>query len=91
MLEDFGVVQTKPVTMYIDNQSAIKLVKNGESRNRAKHIDVKYHFVTNLVKKRIVEIQYYPTDEMMTKPMEAVKLKKHREGCQLVEIKRSIN
>lgn len=63
-----------------DNQSAIKLVKNGESRNKTKHVDVKYHSVTNLVKKNIIEIQYCPTNEMiadmMTKPLVAVKLKK---------------
>lgn len=81
--------------MYEDNQSAIKLVKNGKSRNRTKYIDVKYHFVTDLVKRKIIEIQYCPTDEMiadmMTKPLESVKLKKHREGCQLVKFGSSIN
>jgi hypothetical protein len=81
--------------MYEDNQSAIKLVKTGESRNRTKHVDVKYHFATDLVKKKIIIIQYCPTDEMiadiLTKPLGTVKLKKHREGCQLVEFKRSIN
>jgi hypothetical protein len=71
------------------------LIKTGESRNKTKHIDVKYHFVTDLEKKKIIEIRYCPTAEMiadmMTKPLGAVKLKKHREACQLMDLKRNIN
>jgi transposase InsO family protein len=80
LLEDFHIEQTKPIRIYEDNQSAIKLIKTGESRNKTKHIDVKYHFVTDLEKKKIIEIRYCPTAEMiadmMTKPLGAVKLKK---------------
>lgn len=87
MLKDFGIEQTKPTIMYEDNQSAIKLVKNGESKNKTKYVDVKYHFVTDLIKKNIVEIQYCPTEDMVadmiTKPLGAVKLRTHREGCNL--------
>lgn len=35
----------KPTVLYIDNQSAIKLVKNSEFHNRSKHIEVRYHFI----------------------------------------------
>jgi transposase InsO family protein len=95
LLEDFHIEQTKPIRIYEDNQSAIKLIKTGESRNKTKHIDVKYHFVTDLEKKKIIEIRYCPTTEMiadmMTKPLGAVKLKKHREACQLMDLKRNIN
>jgi hypothetical protein len=95
LFEDFHIEQTKPIRIYEDNQSAIKLIKTGESRNKTKHIDVKYHFVTDLKKKKIIEIRYCPTAEMiakmMTKSLGAVKLKKHRETCQLVDLKRSIS
>ncbi|KAL0125010.1 hypothetical protein PUN28_004265 [Cardiocondyla obscurior] len=30
--------------MFENNQSTIKLIKNGECRNKTKHINVKYHF-----------------------------------------------
>lgn len=33
------------VVLFIDNQSAIKLIKNPEFHNRSKHIDVRYKFV----------------------------------------------
>lgn len=88
LLKDFNVELTGPISMYEDNQSAIKMVKNGESRNKTKHVDVKYHFVTDLTRKGIMEIHYCPTDEMiadmMTKPLGATKLKKYREACNLI-------
>lgn len=57
LLGDLGVAPTGPIRMYEDNQSAIMLVQTGESRNRTKHVDIKYHFVTDLIKKKIVDLQ----------------------------------
>lgn len=36
--------ETVNVRLKVDNQSAIKLIKNGVINRRSKHIDVKYHF-----------------------------------------------
>ena len=40
------VIQVK---LNIDNQSAIKLFKSGQMNKRSKHIDVRYHFVTEQI------------------------------------------
>lgn len=75
--------------VYEDNQSTIKLVKNKEFRNRTEHIDTKYHFVSDLLEKKVIDLQYYPTEEMiadmLTKLLQQVKLKKYRAGCQLID------
>ena len=31
--------------LYIDNQSAIKIIKNSEYHKRTKHIEVRFHFI----------------------------------------------
>lgn len=31
--------------MYVDNQSAVKLIKSGVFNKRLKHIDLRYHFI----------------------------------------------
>ena len=33
------------ITLYIDNQSTIRIAKNPEFHNRTKHIDTGYHYI----------------------------------------------
>lgn len=91
LLEDFHEKQPGATRVYEDNQSTIKLIKSKEFRNRTKHIDIKYHFVSDLVEKKVIDLQYCPTEDMIgdmfTKPLQQIKLKKHREGCQLINQK----
>lgn len=65
------------VNLNIDNQSAMKLCKNGIFNKRSKHIDVRYHFLSENVKQGKVNLFYIPTNEnvadMFTKPLAHVK------------------
>lgn len=63
-------------TLYQDNQAAILLEQNGKasSTKRTKHINIRYFFITDVVKDRKeVDIEYLPTDQMIgdyyTKPL----------------------
>ena len=49
--------------MYGDNQSAIAVSKNGVKGERTKHVDVKYHFVTETVEAGDVLLKWVPTAE----------------------------
>lgn len=53
------------IVIYNDNQSAQKLVYNPIFHNRTKHIEVKYHFIREIVDKKIIEVEYMPTEEML--------------------------
>lgn len=57
----------------VDNQSAISLIKNGIVNRRSKHIDVRFHFVHEKVKQKIIEIEYCQTEkqiaDLFTKPL----------------------
>lgn len=44
-LSDIGYLSRKTTTVFVDNQSAIKLVKNPEFHKRTKHIDIRYHYI----------------------------------------------
>jgi len=48
-----------------DNQSAICMAKNSQCHGRAKHIDIKYHFIREHVKTGLVELKYCPTEDMI--------------------------
>lgn len=63
----------KCVTVFCDNSSSIKLSKNPVFHGRTKHINVKFHFIRDLIKKGEVELIYCGTKEqladILTKPL----------------------
>jgi hypothetical protein len=67
-----------------DNQSSMKLEANGKasSGKRTRHFNIKYFYITDLIERKEVKIQYCPTDLMvadfMTKPLTGTKFKKLR-------------
>lgn len=57
--------ETDKITIYNDNQSAIKLVKNNVYHSRSKHIDIQYHFVREVYEQGVINICYIPSEKMM--------------------------
>ncbi|CAK1579746.1 unnamed protein product [Parnassius mnemosyne] len=55
----------KCVTMFIDNQSAIKLINNPIYHKRTKHIDVKYYFIREKVELGMIKINYVPSKDQL--------------------------
>ena len=47
-----------------DSQSAQKLVANYACNRKSKHIDIRYHFIKDVVKDKIVNLEYLPTTAM---------------------------
>ena len=76
LLDDLGVGQ-KQVTMFCDSQSAIHLAKNQVYHARTKHIDVRYHFVPEIIEEGGVLVQKIKTDDnladMLTKVVTTIK------------------
>ena len=65
-----------------DNQGALALVKNPYLHERSKHIDVCYHYIRDLAKKKKLEIKYVYTTEMptdrLTKPLARITFERFR-------------
>ena len=53
------------MTIYEDNKAAISMSKTLQFRGRAKHLDIKCHFVRDQVDKGAVNIVYCPTSNML--------------------------
>ena len=53
-----------PTDLFSDNQSAIALSHNPVSHARAKHIDIRHHFVREAIQDKVIWVQYIPTTEM---------------------------
>ena len=77
LLGELGVQQMH-IKVHCDSQSAIHLAKNQVYHARTKHIDVRYHFVREVLEEGGVEIQKIHTTEnpadMLTKTVPVVKL-----------------
>jgi hypothetical protein len=65
--------QCKSTVVYYDNVSAIKLSKNPVLHGRSKHIDIRFHFLRDLIREGIVELVQCSTHEqiadILTKPL----------------------
>lgn len=82
--------QKDPITVWEDNQSCIKMVESDRIERRSKHIDTKHAFTKDLRLQGIIDLRYLPTEDMeadlMTKPLERIKLEKHRKAIGVLGI-----
>jgi len=62
------ILTSKPesMTLYCDNQAALKLTQDNNYHTCTKHIDIRYHFIWNVVEWGLIDLQYCPTDDMTT-------------------------
>ncbi|GJR83747.1 hypothetical protein Tco_0154532 [Tanacetum coccineum] len=65
--------QFNKIPLYYDNKSAIALSCNNVQHSRAKHIDVRYHFIEEQVENGVVELYFVRTEyqlaDIFTKPL----------------------
>jgi len=61
LMKELGLHTQTGSTVHGDNQSAIAVAKNGVKGERTKHVDVKYHFVTEAVEHGDVQLQWVST------------------------------
>ena len=73
ILGELNLVKEDPISIYVDNKSAISLAKNPVSHSQSKHINIKYHFLREQVNDKIVEFVHCKTEEnladIFTKPL----------------------
>ena len=65
LLESMNFKQKDATTLFEDNQGSIALAKNPKDHSRAKHIDIKYHFVRQAVEEKSIQLVYCPTENML--------------------------
>ncbi|GJR96947.1 reverse transcriptase domain-containing protein [Tanacetum coccineum] len=67
-LTDYGF-QFNKIPLYCDNKSMIALCCNNVQHSRAKHIDVRYHFIKEQVENGIVELYFVRTQLPFTQKL----------------------
>ena len=65
------------MVLYCDNSSVIDIFTNPVQNSRTKHIEIRYHFIRDLVERKIVALEYVPTErqnaDIFTRPLDRSK------------------
>jgi len=89
LLADLSGHQVDVTVIFCDNQSCVKLSENSVFHDRSKHIDMKYHYIRDIVQKGGVKLQYVSTEaqggDIFTKPLARVKFAYFQERLGVVE------
>jgi hypothetical protein len=78
-----------PTVIHCDNQSCVKLSENLVSHDRSKHVEIKYHYIRDMVPRKEVSVHNLPIDEqiadVLTKPLSKSKFEYFRDKLGVVE------
>ena len=81
LLEEIGY-KLVPLPICSYNQGSIFIISNPITERRSKHIDIRYHYVRELVEDKKVEVFYVSTDDnpadLFTKNLGRIKFLKFR-------------
>ena len=70
-------LEMEATVILCDNQSCIKMTENPVFHDKSKHIEIRYHYICDMVQRGAINLQYVRTYEkvadVLTKPMSWVK------------------
>ena len=83
MLRDYGIDQGTMV-VFCKNTSVINISKNPVLHSITKHIDIRHHFICDLVEDKVVSLEYVPTEgqiaDILTKPLDVSRFESLRKS-----------
>ena len=79
LLEEIGQGKPGPITLFCDNQGAIKVAYNQEMHRKMKHIAIRYWYIREAQTNGVINTSYVSTQEQLadtfTKPLPAPRFK----------------
>ena len=73
LLLDYGIRQ-EHLTIYCDKTNAINISKNPVQHSRTKHIEIRHHFIRELIEDGTLTLEFIHTDDqkddLFTKPLD---------------------
>jgi hypothetical protein len=81
-------LEMRATLILCDNQSCIKMIENLVFHDRSKHIEIRYHYIRDMVQRGPLKLQYISTDEqvadVLTKPLSHIKFEYVRDKLGIV-------
>ena len=76
--------------IYCDNHICVKLSENPVFHDKSKHIEIKYHYIRDMVQRGAVKLHYVATDEhianVLTNPLARVKFEYFKDKLGVLQI-----
>lgn len=73
LMGELGLDKMQDIVVSTTNQGAKSLAEHSVYRSRTKHIEVKWHYVRNLLNEKLIKLNYLPTEimpaDILTKPL----------------------
>ena len=95
ILEKIGHKQEGSTTIMSDNSSAIKLSKNPIMHGKSKYIDMRFHFLRDVVKDGVIKLEFCGTKDqipdVMTKPLKLEHFLRLRHMLGICEVSDRLN
>ena len=92
LIEELKLLPKPRLKIFCDNLSCIYLVSNPKHSEKTKHVDLKYHFIREMIEEDKLELEHTSTETMwadfLTKPLSS---QKHDLCCSSVGLKRVHN
>ncbi|XXG77055.1 hypothetical protein AAC387_Pa08g1290 [Persea americana] len=90
MLTDYGIEQCS-MNLYCDNTSAINISKNPVQHSITKHIDIRHHFIRELVEEGVIVLEHISTEkqlaDILTKPLDVSNFENMRKSLGVCAIR----
>ena len=87
-LKDYGVICDK-VPLWCDNESAIKISLNPVQHFKTKHIEIRYHFIRDHIRRGEIKLKYVNTHDnlvdIFTKPLDEARFRELRHELNIID------
>lgn len=78
------------VTLYINNKLAIDLNKNPVFNGQIKHIDIRYHFISECIERDEIVVKHIASEsqraDILTKALSTIKFERMRQLREVKEV-----
>ena len=89
MMLDYGF-EIERLIIFCDNTSAINISKNPIQQSRMKHIDIRHHFIRDLVERNALTLEYVETTnqlaDIFTKSIDSIRFDSLRKSLGVCSI-----
>ena len=81
-LKELGMdLNLLPIDIYIDNKGAAQIAENRVNNRRTRHIDIRHHYIRDLIEDRVYNLEYIAGDsnlaDIFTKPLGTAQFTKY--------------